>query len=82
MFITLDFGYLSWKYIQYPFRYKKRFNPRIIFALSSSVWVCYFVIGISKRRNRNRYITKVLIIHNEAHKIFRHLQFIFGALLL
>jgi len=81
---TLVLGYISWKYIERPFRDKKNFNKRTIFILSASATFCFLVLGIAGSLNegyRNRFTPEVLSLNDGAlDKNPRQLECITGGI--
>lgn len=68
-FAALALAYLSWKYIERPFRDKKNFNRRTIFVLSALATCCFFALGVAghlKEGYRNRFAPDVLALNDGA----------------
>ncbi len=66
-FAALALAYLSWKYIERPFRDKKNFNRRTIFALSALATCCFFALGVAghlREGYRNRFAPEVLVLND------------------
>ena len=66
-FATFILAYLSWKYIERPFRDKKNFNRRTVFVLSALVTCCFFVLGAVGHLEegfRNRFTPEVLALND------------------
>jgi len=51
IFLTFSLAYLSWRYIEQPFRHKKNFNRKQIFSITISSMIFFLTIGISIHLN-------------------------------
>ena len=46
IFLTFFLAYMSWRYIEQPFRHKENFNRKQIFSITISSMIFFFLIGI------------------------------------
>ena len=46
IFLTFFLAYMSWRYIEQPFRHKENFNRKQIFSITISSMMFFFLIGI------------------------------------
>ena len=51
IFLTFFLAYMSWRYIEQPFRHKENFNRKQIFSITISSMMFFFLIGIFIHNN-------------------------------